>query len=76
LSSTLQEINFSKIYITLNYRKNQPWNISYVYYLEKNKQRFSRFYPCFLCREQGVHYGGTAPLPFERGGNRGTGALT
>jgi len=24
----------------------------------------------------GVHYGGTAPLPFERGGNGGTGALT
>jgi len=24
----------------------------------------------------GVHYDGTAPLPFERGGNGGTGALT
>jgi len=31
-----------------------------------------------MCRDAGtgVHYGGTAPLPFERGGNGGTGALT
>jgi len=26
--------------------------------------------------ETGVHYGGTAPLPFERGDNSGIGALT
>jgi len=43
-----------------------------------NKSLSACFYGLVSNRDAGteVHYGGTAPLTFERGSNGGTGALT